>query len=97
MSSDVTENNTEYLTDMLNPVNEVSDEDLNNLCYWFNELLEASLFIQWEIHKIAEHQDSMQLKILSEGFDNIITQTHKEFLKIKKENQWDNNIGESLK
>ena len=91
---DVTENNKESLSDVLHQGNTISDKDLNNLCWCFLELLEASLTIQWELHKYAEGNASMHLKILSEGFDNITKQCHSKFLDIKKKNNWDSNIGE---
>ena len=89
-------NNQEYLSDILNQGNTISNTDLNNLCYIFLELLEASLCIQWQIQKEAEHQDNMHLRIYAEGFDNITKQCHHEFLELKKKNKWDNNIGEEL-
>jgi hypothetical protein len=94
---DITERNEEGLSDILCQGDTIDSEDLNNLCYWFSELLEASLTIQWKMHEVAEHNGSMELKILSEGFDNIIKQCHHEFLEIKRKNKLDSNIGEELK
>ena len=91
---DITENKQESISEMIVQENKINEKDLNNLCYCFLELLEASLTIQWELHKYAEGNDSMQLKILSEGFDNITKQCHSKFLEIKKQNNWDSNIGE---
>ena len=93
----ITETNEKGLSDILCQANTISDTDLNNLCYWFSELLEASLCIQWELYKIAEHHGSMRMKILSEGFDNVIKECHRNDLDLKKKNQWDSNIGEELK
>ena len=94
---DTTENNQESISDMLTKGNKINDEDLNNLCYIFQELLEASLCIQYEIEKEAKHQGNMHLQIYTKGFESIITECHKEYLKIKKQNKWDNNIGEEYK
>ena len=91
---DITENKPESISEMITQENKINEKDLNNLCYYFLELLEASLTIQWEIHKYAEGNGSMHLKILSEGFDNITKQCHSKFLDIKKKNNWDSNIGE---
>ena len=91
---DITENKQESISEMIVQENKINEKDLNNLRYCFLELLEASLTIQWELHKYAEDNGSMHLQILSEGFDNIIKQCHSQFLDIKKKNQWDSNIGE---
>ena len=85
------------ISDMLTQGNTISEIDLNNLCYIFNELLEASLCIQWQLQQHSEQTDDMNLKLLAEGFDNIINQNHKKYLKIKKENNWNSNIGEEYK
>lgn len=85
------------ISDMLTQGNTISEIDLNNLCYIFNELLEASLCIQWQIQQHSEQTDDMNLKLFAEGFDNIINQNHKRYLEIKKQNQWDQNIGEEYK
>ena len=85
------------ISDMLTQGNTISEIDLNNLCYIFNELLEASLCIQWQLQQHSEQTDDMNLKLLAEGFDNIITQNHKKYLKIKKQNKWDSHIGEEYK
>lgn len=91
---DITKEPQESISELMVQENKIDDKDLNNLCYCFLELLEASLTIQYELCKYAEGNGSMHLKILSEGFDNIIKQTHHEFLQIKKQNNWDSNIGE---
>ena len=91
---DITKEPKESISELMVQGNKIDDKDLNNLCWCFLELLEASLTIQWELHKYAEDNGSMNLKILSEGFDNIIKQCHHEFLDIKKQNKWDSNIGE---
>ena len=93
---DINEQKEESIFDTLHQGKQISDEDLNNLCYIFNELLEASLCIQYEVEQEAEHQDNMNLKIYSKGFDNIIKECNKQYLEIKKQNQWDSNIGEKL-
>lgn len=94
---DMNETNNKSLSDMLHQGNNINNTDLNNLCYIFNELLEASLCIQWQLQSHAEHTNDMNLKISAEGFDNIITECHKKYLKLKKDNQWDSNIGEEYK
>ena len=91
---DITKEPQESISELMVQENTINEKDLNNLCWCFLELLEASLCIQYELCKYAEHNGSMNLKILSEGFDNIIKQCHHEFLEIKKTNQWDSNIGE---
>lgn len=93
---DIEDNKKESISELMQQGKTISDQDLNNLCYCFLELLEASLCIQYEICKVAEQQDNMYLKIIAEGFDNITKQTHHQFLQIKKQNQWDSNIGEKL-
>lgn len=91
------ETNDKSISDMLTEGKQISDKDLNNLCYIFNELVEASLCIQYTLQHHSEQTDDMNLKILAEGFDNIITQNHKKYLKIKKQNKWNSNIGEEYK
>ena len=91
---DISKEPQESISEMMQQENTINEKDLNNLCYCFLELLEASLTIQWEIHKYAEGNGSMHLKILSEGFDKITKQCHSKFLDIKKKNNWDSNIGE---
>ena len=95
--SDTMENNQESISDMLTEGKQINDKDLNNLCYIFNELIEASLCIQYQLQQHAEQTDDMNLKLLAEGFDNIINQNHKKYLKIKKQNKWNSNIGEEYK
>lgn len=92
----VTENNEESIFNSLHQGNQINEQDLNNLCYTFLELLEASLTIQYEIEKQAEQTGNMNLTLYSKGFDQIIKQCHHEYLEIKKKNNWESNIGEEL-
>ena len=93
----ITETKQDSISDMLHQGNNITNEDLNNLCYIFQELLEASLCIQYEIEKEAKNQGNMHLQIYTKGFERIITECHKEYLQIKDNNNWDNNIGEEYK
>lgn len=93
---DVDKIESETISDILNQGNQITDVDLNNLCYWFSELLEASLFISYEMCKEAEHNKNMKMKIQSEGFDKVIQECHKGVLELKKKYKWDSNIGEEL-
>ena len=91
------ETNDKSISDMVAQGNTINDTDLNNLCYIFNELLEASLCIQWQIQQHSEQTDDMNLKLYAEGFDMIINQCHERYLEIKKQNKLSNNIGEEYK
>ena len=95
--SDIMQSNKESISDMMQQGNTINDTDLNNLCYIFNELMEASLCIQWQIQQHSEQTDDMNLKLYAEGFDMIINQCHERYLEIKKQNKLSNNIGEEYK
>lgn len=93
----MTETINESIYEMMNPTNRITEEDLNNLCYHFLELLELSLSMQWKFHQQAETTGNIELKIYEEGCDKIISKIHHDFLELKKKYQWDSNIGEELK
>lgn len=93
---DINENKQESISEMMIQGNKITDEDLNNLCYSFLELLEASLCIQYQIEKTAQQTKEMHLQILAEGFENIIRKNHERYLEIKKQNNWSNEMGEEL-
>ena len=92
---DVTTNKQESISDMLQQENTINTKDLNNLCYIIQELFDASWFIQDELFKEAEQTSDMHLKIISEGFDNILQKCHQQYLKLEKNNNW-KNIGENI-
>ena len=47
---DINKEPQESISEMMQQENTINEKDLNNLCYYFLELLEASLTIQWELH-----------------------------------------------
>lgn len=69
---EITENNQEDMYSLLTAGNEKKNEEFNKLFHNYLQLLEASLCISYEISKVAEENNDIHLKILSEGFDNII-------------------------
>ena len=74
----------------------LAEEDLNNFCHYFLELLELSFAMQWKLYKQADSTGSKEMEIFSEGCDNLIKRYHKGFLELKKKYDWDSNIGEEL-
>ena len=74
----------------------LSEKDLNNFCYYFQELLELSIAMQIKIDDRAKETGSKEMEIYAEGCDNLISKYHRGFLELRKKYQWDSNIGEEL-